>query len=219
MRVALIGWDRCGAVGADAALLSLDTRALAAPLPDDVSVVVVGPAVAVAYSAEQTAVRLERFGGATLVLREACHADAWTPSEASGVGEVVDGADAVERSLELARTRPLARMSLHQWIGARRHGLSAHDRRLLRLVPRLPRLRGYEWAQTAGISEHLLSCATRRVFDRPAGSVLREYRMRAALRLRAMGFTMASIAPVLGYSSRAAVSRALRTHGAGLSAG
>jgi len=212
MDIGFVGWrgravEATGTIG-----VHLEPVDLCGELPAQLAAIVLGRGVLDMLDPGSVSIALERFGGAVLIVWEPDGASPWSEESARRIGETVDPERALQRSLEVVRRRPLARMPLSEWFGQGRFALAPGDRELVRLVPRLPRLRGYEWAKAAGLSEHRLSCATRRLLGMTAGSALRDYRLRAVHRMRARGRTMQEIAPVLGYASRASVCRAMHLH-------
>jgi len=210
MDIALVGWPGHPVKPAGKIEIHLEPVDLRGDLPPQLAAIVLGPRVLGALDAAIVSTALERFGGATLIVWEPGGRSPWSEESAQQIGELVAPEFALQRALEVVRQRPLPRMPVAEWIGDRRFGLSPSDRALVRLVPRLPWLRAHEWANAAGISEHCLNVASRRLLAMNAGAALRDYRLRAVRGLRERGCTMQAIAPVLGYASRASVSRALR---------
>jgi len=154
---------------------------------------------------------VDHFGGRVLIVCEETRKPQLSDGAFRDVGTPVGTAHLVRRARQACRELPLQRMSVALWLGKRIATCSDSDLRGLRLVPRLARLQADAWAGVAMLPRRELESLTKRALGIAPGAVIKRYRLETAEWLRNQGHSLTEIAPSTGYSSKAALCRALRT--------
>ncbi len=171
-------------------------------------VLVLGDAALAWLEPEDVARRVRRTGETVLLVPSLCDHVRFLVWVRSGVGRVVR-VDGLEEELRRLPLHP-DRLTVGAWCGLAGTDLDDEVREFLGPVPGLERLHVGDWADALQWTrEHLLDVCRARL-HKDSRDVLWSYVVLTVDHLRRRGHSLASIAPVVGYSDGSALARALR---------
>ena len=209
MAVAIVGWAGSIPAEADFSAGRYGTGQLQRALRSGALVVVLGPEVLGTVAPDVAALILDGFGGVTFGIADGVRVERLEAWRTFNLVRLVAPEWLPGEVRRIVEQRPLARLSLYEWLGPEAADLPPRLLAALRELPRLDLLVGDEWAEALGMSPRSLLRLVRGEFPCGPGGLLRDYRLRSARALCRGGRPMAEVAPSVGYSHASSLCRAL----------